>query len=279
MQIASGFHSSFDQSKIYFQRWQQSHSKATVIVTHGQAEHIGCYQRLIDALLELPVDVIAWDMRGHGKSDGSRGYAAHFQDYIRDFEGLLGKLTTDMRLMEKPIFLIAHSMGALVQFKTLCEKPGLPIAGQILSGPLFGLAMQVPALKDMAAQWIEQLVPKLTLGNEILPERLTRDLDVLREFDNDPLRHNRISATVYLGSLRAASEVRAMASRVETPTLLLMAENDPITSVTNAKEVFEKIGAQDKTAIYYPERMHEIFNDIGRDQVFKDLRSWIGAKI
>jgi alpha-beta hydrolase superfamily lysophospholipase len=266
----------YDGARLFFQKWATvGKSKASLIITHGQAEHSGCYQRVVTALEDLPLDIYAWDLRGHGRSDGLRGYAKDFQEYIKDFEAFLTKLTVDMAIVSKPVFLLGHSMGGLIQFKTLCERPGLPITAQILSSPMFGVTIPVPSYKEKAAELIRLLFPKMTLNNEIAFENLTRDLDVIREYENDNLRHNRISAGVYLGAKGAISEARAMAERVKAPTLFLLPEKDLITDTQAALEIFSRVGAERKDKHLYPDRMHELFNDLGREEVFTELKSYL----
>lgn len=268
-----------DGTRIFFQRWTTEKPKANLVITHGQAEHSGCYHRLIKALEPLNLDIIAWDLRGHGRSSGLRGYARAFQDYVDDFEAFLKLLTLEMGLTKRPIGLLGHSMGGLIQLKLLCDHPDLPISTQVLSGPMCGIAVDVPAYKEKAAHLIELVAPKITLGNEIKFTDLTHETETIREYENDTLRHDRISAGVYLGSLRTMSQVRAMVGRVKTPTLLQMAEHDPITSTPAALEIFSRLGSEKKEKILYPGRKHEIYNDTGNEEVFTDLRNYLSANL
>ena len=56
-------------------RWWRRHApRGVVIVSHGFAEHGGCYRRVAEMLgHRLEFDVIAVDYRGHGRSPGRRG--------------------------------------------------------------------------------------------------------------------------------------------------------------------------------------------------------------
>lgn len=265
----------FDKEKLYFQKWSHPKAKASLVITHGQAEHSGCYLRLVEALKELEIDIYAWDLRGHGKSAGLRGYAPHFSSYCEDFQLFLSLLTQQQNLMKNPIILLGHSMGGLIQAKTLSEHPQLPIAAQVLCSPMFGISVRVPEYKNLAATYLQQLLPKLTLGNEIDFKDLTRDMDVLSEFHKDVLRHDRISSGVYIGSKNAMSELRAKAGQIKSPTLMLIAENDPVTSSSAARDFFEKLTVADKKICAYADRKHELFNDLGREEVFADLIDFI----
>lgn len=274
-QRSEGRFKGYQEANLFFQRWKPPQHKGTLIITHGHGEHSSSYARLVDGLGDLSLDIFAWDLRGHGKSEGLRGYAQDFTNYIQDFELFLKMLTTEKRILDKPVFLLAHSMGALIQERLLCERPNLPITAQILASPMFGIALAVPAYKSIAAKYLSSWIPKLTMGNEIPNTDLSRDTEVLREYDLDNLRHDKMSSGVFVGSQRAMSEVFARAARVHIPTLLVIPEQDPVTSSSAAKEFFDKISSEKKEIGIYADRRHEIFNDLGREEVFADIRRFL----
>lgn len=274
-QRSEGHFKGSKDTELYFQRWSKTQSKMNLIITHGHGEHSGSYHRLVSALDDLNLNIYAWDLRGHGRSEGQRGFAESFEDYCKDFELFLKKLTLEKEIVGKPIVLLSHSMGGLIQMKTLCDHPQLPICAAIFSAPLFGLALPVPAIKDRAARFLNQLFPKLTLWNEIKNEDLSRDLDVIREFETDNLRHNKMSSGVYLGSLNTMSLVRAGCAKFNYPCLFQMSDTDPVTSFTDANTIFENLSSQDKSFKVYKNRKHELYNDLDRNEVFIDLKEFL----
>ena len=185
---SESFFSGYDKTKLFLQKWTSIEAKLTVLITHGQGEHSDSYNRLIhglDLLFPSRFNFIGWDLRGHGKSQGIRGYAKDFDEYVLDFQCFLESVQKQPELQKKPVVLLSHSMGGIVQACDLSEKVHLKdlIKAQILSAPLFGVAVNVPEWKDRGANVINKLLPKLTLGNEIKNSQLTRDLDVIREFE------------------------------------------------------------------------------------------------
>ncbi|HPI40692.1 MAG TPA: lysophospholipase [Pseudobdellovibrionaceae bacterium] len=257
--------------RLFFQTWQKPNPKAHILITHGHGEHSECYHRLIDSFKEDSFSFWAWDLRGHGKSEGRRGYAEAFDDYLNDYIFFLNLAFSQIKT---PIFLLSHSMGGLIQLKTQILNPNLftSIQGQCLSAPLLGLALPVPQWKQVGAQYLNQFLPQMTLHNEISNHDLTRDQDVLKEFDRDPLRHNRMSSGVYLGMKESIDLVMSRAAEIQLPTFLQISDSDPIVSVTASKEFIEKIHVQPKSIKLYKDAKHEIFNDIIRSHVFEDLK-------
>lgn len=193
----------YGEIKLFYQEWIRNQPKGLVVITHGHGEHSESYHRFIDGIYPLGWDCVAWDWRGHGRSEGKRGFANHFSNYVSDYHLFLKHLYQQPSYRELPWVCLGHSMGGLIQTQGLLENQlHLPIRAQILSAPLMGLRLDVPLVKDLAALAAFHIYPKLTLWNELKPEQFSRDPQVLKEYQRDPLRHDRISPGVYLGFLR-----------------------------------------------------------------------------
>jgi alpha-beta hydrolase superfamily lysophospholipase len=119
----------------------------------------------------------------------------------------------------------------------------------------------------------------VTLGNELRYDDLSRDPQVIKEYEADVMRHNKISAGVYLGSLMTMDVVRHKASQIRIPTLMQIAESDPVVGSEPNRSLFKKLGASDKILKEYPDRMHEIYNDLGREEVFHDLVAFLKSHL
>lgn len=274
---SESFFSGYDGTKLFMQKWICPDAKGTILFTHGQAEHSDCYNRLISALDGSGWNFVGWDLRGHGKSEGLRGYAKDFDEYVLDFKIFMDLGLSLMEVQNKPVVLLAHSMGGLIQTCALTEKKQLnsQIAGQILSSPLFGVAVTVPEWKDKGAGFINSLLPKVTLGNEIKYDQLTRDLDVIREYEMDTYRHSRISSGVYLGIKRELERNLNRASQTYIPTLLHISDKDPVVSSEKAIKFFDNIASPNKRIKIMEGGKHELYNDTVRVEIFKTVRDFL----
>ena len=259
--------------RLYFQSWEHPDAERSMIITHGQGEHSECYHRLVEAMADQKCNFYAWDLRGHGRSDGRRGVVQNFDEYCQDYKIFLDLIYPT--LLKAPLFLFAHSMGGLIQLKNLIRNPDLKYSAALFSSPLLGLALPVPAYKTAAAGLLKNWLPQVTLGNEIKNDMLTRDPAVIREFEQDALRHNRISSGAFLGFLESFEYVRPRANDLKKPILFLLAENDPVVSTPDNKIFFEKIGSPQKEVFIYPGAKHELVNDTVRSTVFTDLKHYM----
>lgn len=270
------FFKGFDKSQLFLQTWLHEESCGTILMTHGQGEHSDCYQRVIAEFNLLsqqnnhkPWNFIGWDLRGHGKSDGIRGYARDVDDYVLDFECFIKKVSEIKNLTKKPVLLLSHSLGGLIQTCALVENKVAIAKGQLMSAPFLGVGVQVPVWKEIGAEILNKYLPKVTLGNEIKNEFLTRDPEIIREFESDPYRHNKISSGVFLSAKREFKKLVSRFPEIEIPTFMAISDNDPVVSSSAAMAYFDSIKSTQKGLKIAEGGTHELFNDIGRKEIIK----------
>lgn len=275
-----------DGTRLFDRWWQPAGSpSARVAIVHGLAEHGGRYARLVDALLARGFAVAALDQRGHGRSSGQRGHVASWQDYTDDLHGFLGRVRGPAPAL--PLFLYGHSMGALVSLDYALRAPTEPgrtngrhrLAGLILSGvPLQPVGVAKPWLVAIARA-LSRLLPRAPLSPGIRPEAISRDPDVVRAYAQDPLVHRRATARWGVEALEAIERVRARLPDLRLPLLLIHGGADSLGSPDGSREVFERAGSLDKTLRVYDATYHEPHNDLGWQQVVRDVADWIEARL
>lgn len=278
IQRHEGFFKGYNDDSIFYQTWLTEKPIAHIIITHGMGEHSESYHRLIKYFENKHFSFYGWDLRGHGRSDGKRGFVSHFNDYLYDYELFFKELKKNFKFNE-PIILLGHSMGGLIQTKFLIQNE-LPfkLTAQVLSSPLFGFSLPVPKIKDWAARVLNSSFPRVTLGNELSDDMLTRDPLVIKEFEKDHLRHHLISSSVYLGMVEGFQFVKENAYKISYPTIMQISETDPVVSTTAAKEIFNLFpNPKKKLLLYGDDARHENYNDSHRQHVYQDLETQLGA--
>jgi acylglycerol lipase len=248
--------------------------RATVIFTHGLGEHSNRYGHVAAEFVARGWRVVAWDLRGHGRSSGPRGDVEDYQTFLDD----LGAVSARYRASESPLFLYAHSLGGQIALRFLQTAP-VSCQGAIIASPWLRLAFDPPWWKLALARVAMHFWPafKQSTGNRW--ERLSRDLSHMTSFPDLELVHHGISARMYF-AVRAAGELAlGDASVLRIPLLLLHGDADPVTSHHSTCEFFEKAGAADKTLRIFPGTRHETHNDLDRVQVIREIAEWIEARI
>ncbi len=261
--------------ELFYQTWQGPDPKGSIILTHGLGEHSECYHQFATDMVQDQWTVHAWDLRGHGRSEGKRGYARDFNDLISDLGSFVEFFKANLNRDRKPLVLLGHSLGGLILLKYLIDMPPREVAAVVCSSPALGVSLEIPSFKKKGAQFLADWMPKITLHNEIDYGDLHRDPERLKEYRNDPLRHDKISPGFYLGLIKAMDEVNLEAVQVQYPILFQLAGREKVVSSSHSEAVFDKLGSKTKKLIVYPDSLHEIYNDLGRALAISDLKNFL----
>jgi alpha-beta hydrolase superfamily lysophospholipase len=240
-----------------------------MVVIHGLGEHSGRYADFAKYFTDRNIGVIAFDLRGHGKSEGNRGDCASYEILLDDVSAFLSRMVgannhspvrTDS--VPPPVFLYGHSLGGnlALNWALLPLRDGI-ITGVIVTAPWLRLVNEPRDAKPDA----DGLMP-----NTITPERLFRDPSLIESYRNDPLIHNRISPTLYLGAKRAGSFALRHAAEFPLPLLLIHGTGDEVTDCNASREFAEKVG----------EKCQSVFLEGGLHGLHQeDSARWVCEKI
>lgn len=272
------FFTGVQNRELYFQTWTPEKHRGHLIITHGHGEHSECYARTVADLSDVGVKVWAWDLCGHGRSQGARGSVSDFYVYTQDYEIFLHKVVGVQKIQE-PIILMGHSMGGLIQLKTMMGYKDLKNYPQILSSPWLGLSLEIPAWKKTASRLMFEFLPEITLSSELPYELLTSDPEVLASYRRDPYRHQKISAGAYEPAVTAADDVIRHATTLVAPLLCLASDNDPVVSTPRIKEFYENVPFGQKQLRLFHKRKHEVLNDIGREEAIALIREFLNQQL
>ncbi|MBX3021718.1 MAG: lysophospholipase [Bdellovibrionales bacterium] len=261
-----------DQTELFFQTWTPENVRGTFILTHGLAEHSECYHPLAKALADDGWLVYAWDMRGHGRSEGKRGYVRSLSQFIDDLE-VFHKLVRTKHPQLNTVFF-GHSLGGLITTRYL-ETRRPEYSALCLSSPAAGLSVAVPKLKEKLAHIANRWMPTLTMYNEIKYEDLTRDESMIKSYRADTLRHDKISPGLFLGMVEHFPLLLEQATEIKSPVLMQLSGEDRLVSTQAARELFERFPNKKKELVLYAESYHEVFNDLDRDKAMADLKKFV----
>lgn len=269
------------QNDLFYQSWTSPKARATLVLTHGIAEHSEAYHELAVDLVPRGWDLYAFDLRGHGRSDGRRGYIDDFNRFHRDLDKFVRYLRSGpLKGSKLPMIMVGHSMGGLITLRYLIEQgEAAPAVACVLSSPALGISMPIPPLKEFAASALMKFLPQVTLPNDIPYDKLTHIETRWKKYETDVLRHDKISPAMYFGMLDGFEKVNAGAERLQMPTLVIAAGDERIVSRPAIEAFFLKIGAEKKKLIIYENSYHEVLNDIERDRAIDDIDAFLGVVV
>ncbi len=262
-----------DGLKLFFQRWGVPQSSEPVLVfIHGMAEHSDRYRFPVEYFAPKGFTVYAMDLRGHGNSGGRRAYADSLDQFLEDIHAFL-KMIHD-REPGKKIFLVGHSFGGqLVLNYGVRYQNGLK--GILVSSPNIRLKLQLPFIKRLAAPILSCLIPTLSMGNELDASLVSHDTSIVKSYATDKKVLRKITARLGDIILENHMKIMELAPNLHVPIFMMHAGDDLICSPEGTKDFFDLIPSKDKSLKIYKGYYHELFNETGREQVFKDMEQWI----
>ena len=263
-------------------RWDAPAPRGSVLVVHGFGDHAGRYADVGRILSARGLTVVAYDQRGHGASEGTRGDAPSFACFLEDLDAVWAETA---RTLPAPRFLWGHSFGGLVVMRWLETRfggaaaappagaaPGRPL-GAVLSAPWLATRMAVPRWKLLAARLLLRVAPALPISSgSDRPEFLTRDPVRGAEYVADPLVHHRISARFHAAAL--AAQAAALSDPwPAVPTLLVLPGDDRLVDA-DVSRAWRSRHPEVRLLVRDGGR-HELHNDVDREETIGRIADWL----
>lgn len=241
----SGYFDSFDGKALYYEYFLAENSTASIVLVHGLSEFTKKYYELAYYFLNQGYNVFLYDQRSHGLSFRMAEpidliHVDSFEDYVKDLALFIDNVVIPAD--SKPLFIYSHSMGGGVSALYLARHPE-KIQKAVLSAPLFD--PQIGNLNHTFALWGTRFYKLLRTGRAKFMFSKEFDPDIPFEKSKDVSRarfeHNMgmrradphyQSTPMSLGWICAALTFRKkllkkrITGRIQTPILLLSAEND-----------------------------------------------------
>ncbi|MES2798435.1 MAG: lysophospholipase [Bacteroidota bacterium] len=245
--------------------------KAVMVIVHGMGEHAYRYVHVAHFFNQHGVAVLAFDHRGHGKSEGKRGHTASYDLLMNDLDRFRQKAAE--LYPNLPILFYAHSMGGNLTLNYLIRnKP--EIAGAIITGPYLRLAFNPPKWKVLLGKLSAKIVPTLTQPTGLDASAISSDKQVVANYKNDPLVHDKISSSFFVNVHFAGPYAIEHANKIEVPHLVMHGLSDQLTSANGTKE-FEKNSNAKATFRYWEGLYHELHNEPAQNEVFQFELEWL----
>ncbi len=259
--------------RLFQQFWRPNEVRASLVVMHGLKDHSGRYAPLAERLVQKGYAVYAFDLRGHGRSEGERVWVDSFDDYVDDLEAFVRAVKH--REGGKPIFVMGHSMGgAIAALLALERKPEL--CGVILSAP--AIRVDVPGVLVGITKATAALFPRAPLLSLDL-DKFSRDPNAVQSLKTDRFIHQPAGPARTAAELfRAMERIRARQAELEVAVLALHGTADVVTDPEGTKALVADARSREKTLKLYEGYYHALLEEPGKEQVATDLIQWMDGK-
>lgn len=238
--------------QIAWQAWTgEVPAQAVVVIAHDVCEHGGRYGNVVDAIVPNGYPVVAPDHRGHGRSGGERALIDDVEAAAADLGTVIDRAQADHPGV--PVFLLGQGLGGALGIALALRRP---LDGLILTAPM--LAPPTPSPVDATA--------------------LSRDPEVVRGFETDPLVHH---GPIPDGTVSALSgEIAAFQGRAKEltlPFLLMHGYADRVADPETSRAFHAAAGSDQKILVLWEGLFHEIMNEPpeDREEPLERLSGWL----
>lgn len=257
---------------LYFQSWHpEKPAHAVIIGVHGHGDHSGGLSNIINYLVPQGYIWYGFDLRGHGRSSGPRGYIHTWADFRSDLNAFVSKVKQQEESC--PVYLLGHSLGGLISLEYALRYPnelnGLIAVSPALSVPGF------PPLRPLLARALSFLRPGYTIEPPTDYHQLTRDDQIIKLLAADRLRHEKITARLGSEVLKSQEWVMAQAHRLQVPLLMLYGLKDSITPAEGNRQFYDAVVYRRKERQEYDLTPHRPFDDVNRTEFLAHLSAWL----
>jgi acylglycerol lipase len=266
---------SADGSGINVRSWTPTgRPRAAVVICHGVNSHGGQYLWPAGQFAMAGYAPFALDLRGRGKSDGERFHVENISEYVADVDAVIRLAKS--RHPGLPVFLLGHSAGGVVSCSYALAHQA-EIKGLICES--FAFKVPAPDFALAVIKVVSRIAPHLRVLR-LKNEDFSRDPIAVRILNSDPLTANEVQPAITVAALvRANERLRREFPQITLPVFILHGTADKATMSEGSQLFYDTAGSRDKTLKLYDGHYHDLLNDVGKDEVLADIKSWMDARL
>ena len=293
-----------DKNLIYEDLSNQPIVHGVVTISHGMAEHIERYSWLINKLNQAGYHVISIDHLGHGRhieKGDDQGFFSDLDGFECVEKNLINILSyADNKFPDLKKILIGHSMGSWISLGI--TQKYFKLDAMVLTGSSLIPNSVLKSQKKLVSMLImlfgkksySKLIDNITMRKYNLnfsPNRtpndwLSRDKLSVDEYTNDPkcgfLVTNSLWYQLSDQMMKVFNHLNYSKVNNELPIYLISGDRDPVGDNGNGVESLHKflLDIFPKTYLnLVKDARHEVFNEINKDESFKDMLSFFDSHI
>ncbi|SFU27161.1 alpha/beta fold hydrolase [Pseudoduganella namucuonensis] len=260
--------------------WEPSQPRAVIMALHGALAHAGDYVTPALYFRDHDIALASFDMCGH---EGKR------RADIPDFDIFLDEAELFLQWIKKhypdlPIFIMGHSMGALIATRFGLERMRRSdeVKGFILSSPYYVNAVKVPAILQNISGLLARFFPKMKVPLASFTDVLTHDAAITARHHADEADNVRASElTVRFGHALSEAQ-KGLAAKMPTwrfPIYAVVAGDDKLADGRAAEAMLKTVDGGLLEYRCEPANYHENFNETNREDIFADILRWMTPRI
>jgi len=286
-----------DSTRLFYRYWrmhsnpktEQNKSRNLMIFFHGMAGQTEYWQLLADRIMGT-CDLVGFDYRGHGYSEGTRGDIKSIDQWVRDAEEFIDWFVKEKEIFinYRSVFLIGESMGTIVLGNLIVngilkryEQIFHGFAGVIFFAPALSPKMSKISFKDIYTNIINVMLYPFKKGALRVYTRGHEEQgawDPLhQEYDRtDPLHLDYLSMRYLLQIKKGFDRIkRKGGGDFLIPMIMIFGEQDLVVDHEVSKKFANTIATKDLTIWEIHGGKHALFTDTHFEEYWSRFLDWI----
>lgn len=267
-----------DGLKLHLDVLEYSAEAPTIVFIPGTAIYAMCYAELLYALGQQGFNVVGFDPRGHGRSEGARGDYT-IPELMTDTQNVI---TYAIARFNDKVSVMGSSQGGIVAFYLAAKDERIhSVICQCLADmsmpeteTLARFPWLIKSFKAVASR-VGYLIPNIQMPIESyidLSDIPLRHFGSIRKFiQQDPLSLQTVSMRA-LKSL-AFEELSKPIEEIKVPVLILLGTDDSIFTVPYTRKIYDRIQS-DKKLVLYHGKSHGLLME-ALDEVVPEITMWM----
>lgn len=263
--------------------------KAVIQIIHGLKEHKKRYYDFADFLNKAGYAVFMSDNRGHGYSVSDEyplGYMADIQLLVKDQAEITKYIKSKYKNI--PVYLLGHSYGSMIA-RSYLQNHDAEIAKLILSGTVaYNNFINIALILGKIINTIKGEKGKSVILGKIADSDdvswVCSNEETMKKYKSDPfcIGYKYMNISIY-NIFKAMKELHNIklykCLNPDLQILSITGEKDPVTrgkkGVMDSISTLKKAGYKNIENIVYKDMLHEVLNEVNKEQVYKDVLNFM----
>lgn len=261
---------SFDNTYLKCAKELVNSPKATILILHGLAEHYRRYDYITSKFVANNFNIYRYDHRGHGDSDGKRGYVDDVHTFAKDL-----KIVIDLIKEENPslpLFILGQGMGGHIMSILGGQYDNL-VNGMIFCSPL---VCDYGNYTNCNSNEYDSDFDFVSVGSI---HNLSHDYDFIQSYDEDELVLKQVTVSLYHALKKSCSHILEYLYKFKYPCLIFHGSMDAITDCEDSRFLFNNIISKDKEIRILNGLYHKLLDELIKDDIVTEISKWIENRI
>ncbi|MEG0050732.1 MAG: alpha/beta hydrolase [Terrisporobacter sp.] len=241
-------------------------SKAVVLIIHGLAEHYKRYDYVSNKLNSYGFSVYRYDHRGHGDSDGKRGYVDDVDTFTKDLKTIIDLIKNENPT--SPLFILGQGMGGHLMLRLGAEYSNLA-NGMIFCSPLVCDFSNYTICDEDGYDSEFDFVSVANVHN------LSHDYEFIQSYEDDELVLKQVTVGIYNALKESTSNIKSSLHDFKYPCLIFHGSMDSITDCEDSRFLFNNILSNDKELKILNGLYHKLLDELIKDDIINEISKWI----